>query len=208
MADNQQRQGGNRPGGNRPGGNRFGGNRSPRGDRRDQDEGPKLDERVVQISRVAKVVKGGRHFGFRVVVVVGDNNGSVGIGVGKAREVPDAIRKGNERARKAMHKVAMAGTTIPHPILTKFGASQVMLKPASPGTGVIAGGGVRAVMECAGIRDVLTKSLGSSNRLNVVRATMQALNELRQPEQESKRRGKPIDELLPPWRRTSHVQPG
>lgn len=204
MADNQQRQGGNRPGGNRPGGNRF-----SRGDRnRDQDEGPKLDERVVQISRVAKVVKGGRHFGFRVVVVVGDNNGNVGLGIGKSREVPDAIRKGTERARKAMQKVSMAGTTIPHPVLTKFGASQVMLKPASPGTGVIAGGGVRAVMECAGIRDVLTKSLGSANRLNVVRATMQALNELREPAQEAKLRGKTLDDMLPPWRRTKNVQPG
>ncbi len=204
------RPSGNRFGGNRPGGNRPGGSRPPRGDRNREreDEGPKLDERVVQISRVAKVVKGGRHFGFRVVVVVGDNNGSVGIGVGKAREVPDAIRKGTERARKAMQKVAMAGSTIPHPVLTKFGAAEVLLKPAAPGTGVIAGGGVRAVMECAGIRDVLTKSLGSANRLNVVRATMQALNELREPEYESKLRSKPMDELLPPWRRTSNVQPG
>ena len=204
-----ERQGGYRPGGgNRPGGNRPGGNRGPRNDRRDQDEGPKLDERVVHIARVSKVVKGGRHFGFRVVVVVGDNNGSVGLGVGKAREVPDAIRKGTERARKAMQKVAMAGTTIPHPVLTKFGAAEVMLKPASPGTGVIAGGGVRAVMECAGIRDVLTKSLGSSNRLNVVRATMQALNELREPAREAKLRGKVLDDILPPWRRTTNVQPG
>ena len=203
--------GGNRPGGFRPGGggNRPGGNRSPRNDRnRDQDEGPKLDERVVQIARVVKVVKGGRHFGFRVVVVVGDNNGSVGLGVGKAREVPDAIRKGTERARKAMQKIAMAGTTIPHPVVTKFGAAEVMLKPASPGTGVVAGGGVRAVMECAGIRDVLTKSLGSSNRLNVVRATMAALNELREPAHEAKLRGKLLNDILPPWRRTSNVQPG
>jgi small subunit ribosomal protein S5 len=206
--------GGNRPGGgNRFGGNRPGGGGGPpsRGgdrNREREDEGPKLDERVVHIARVAKVVKGGRHFGFRAVVVVGDNNGSVGIGIGKAREVPDAIRKGTERARKAMQKVSMAGTTIPHTILTKFGASEVMLKPASPGTGVIAGGGVRAVMECAGIRDVLTKSLGSSNRLNVVRATMQALQELREPEREAKLRNKTLNEVLPPWRRTSNVQPG
>src|SRR5512142_2002385 len=142
---------------------------------REQDEGPGLDERVVHISRVSKVVKGGRHFGFRAVIVVGDNNGSVGMGIGKAREVPEAIRKGTERARKSMVKVPLAGKTIPHPVFVKFGASHVLLKPATPGTGVIAAGGVRAVMECAGVRDVLTKSLGSSNKLNVVRATIQGL---------------------------------
>jgi small subunit ribosomal protein S5 len=198
-----QRPSGNRPGGNRPGGNRPG-DRRPRGRDR-EDEGPKLDERVVQISRVAKVVKGGRRFSFRALVVVGDNNGSVGIGVGKAREVPEAIRKGTEGARKTMLKVPLAGTTIPHPILTKFGASKVLLKPASPGTGVIAGGGVRAVLECAGVRDVLTKSLGSTNRLNVVQATWQALQELRAPETESKLRSKPVDDLLPPWRKAANV---
>jgi small subunit ribosomal protein S5 len=174
---------------------------------REQEE-PGLDERVVHIARVSKVVKGGRHFGFRAVVVVGDNNGSVGMGIGKAREVPEAIRKGTERARKSMVKVPLAGTTIPHSILTKFGASKVMLKPATPGTGVIAAGGVRAVLECAGVRDVLTKSLGSTNRLNVVRATMQALGEMIEPEVEAKRRNKPVQQLLPPWRRTSNGQSG
>ncbi len=184
---------------------RSGGNR-PRERERD-DEGPGLDERVVHISRVSKVVKGGRHFGFRIVVVVGDNNGSVGVGIGKAREVPEAIRKGTEHARKAMQKVRLAGTTIPHAIESKFGASIVMLKPATPGTGVIAAGGVRAVMECAGIRDVLTKSLGSSNRLNVVYATMQALQEMNDADAESKRRNKPVDSLLPPWRKTQNAKP-
>ncbi len=175
---------------------------------REQDEGPGLDERVVHISRVSKVVKGGRHFGFRAVVVVGDNNGSVGVGIGKAREVPEAIRKGTERARKAMIKVSLAGTTIPHTINTKFGASHVLLKPATPGTGVIAAGGVRAVLECAGVRDVLTKSLGSPNRLNVVRATMQALKDMSDAEVESKRRNKPVQQLLPPWRRKNNGQTG
>ncbi len=193
--------GGGRPGGGRPG------DRRPR-ERDREDEGPKLDERVVNISRVAKVVKGGRHFGFRAVVVVGDNNGSVGVGIGKAREVPEAIRKGTERARKAMRPVSLSGATIPHPVIVKFGASEVLLKPASAGTGVIAGGGVRAVLECAGVRDVLTKSLGSANRLNVVCATMRALEELRDPQVESKLRGKPLDDLLPPWRRASNAQPG
>lgn len=185
---------------NRPMGNR------PR--EREQEEGPGFDERVVHIARVSKVVKGGRHFGFRAVVVVGDNNGSVGMGIGKAREVPEAIRKGTERARKSMVKVALAGTTIPHAVFTKFGASQVMLKPATPGTGVIAAGGVRAVLECAGVQDVLTKSLGSSNKLNVVRATMQALQEMNEVEVEAKRRNKPVQQLLPPWRRTNNGQPG
>ncbi len=180
--------------------------RRPR--QRDEDQGPSLDERVVHISRVAKVVKGGRHFGFRAVVVVGDNNGSVGVGVGRAREVPEAIRKGTERARKSMVKVSLAGATIPHTIETKFGASLVLLKPATPGTGVIAGGGVRAVLECAGVRDVLTKSLGSSNRLNVVRATMQALTGLRDAEIAAQRRNKPVQQLLPPWRRKENGQSG
>lgn len=172
-------------------------------EREREQEGPTLDERVVEIGRTAKVVKGGRHFGFRAVVVVGDNKGSVGIGVGKAREVPDAVRKGTEKARKAMRPVPLAGRTIPHPVLAKFGASQVLLKPATPGTGVIAGGGVRAVLECAGVRDVLTKSLGSSNKLNVVRATIQALSQMRNAEDESKKRNRPVADMLPPWRKTN-----
>jgi small subunit ribosomal protein S5 len=162
----------------------------------------------VSIDRTAKVVKGGRHFGFRVVVVAGDNNGSVGVGVGKAREVPEAIRKGTERARKTMVKVPLAGTTIPHPLISKFGASSVMLKPATPGTGVIAAGGVRAVMECAGVRDVLTKSLGSSNRLNVVRATWEGLKNMSDVDAEAKRRNKPVQQFLPPWRKTQNAKQG
>jgi small subunit ribosomal protein S5 len=182
------------------------GNR-PRGDReRREEEGPSFDERVIDIARVSKVVKGGRHFGFRVVVVAGDNHGTVGVGIGKAREVPEAIRKGTERARKAMVKVPLAGTTIPHTITTRFGASQVLLKPATPGTGVIAAGGVRAVLECAGVRDVLTKSLGSANRLNVVCATWQALQDMTDAEVEAKRRNKPVSQLLPPWRRVKDGQ--
>jgi len=183
--------------------------KNPRGrERAVEDIGPKFDERVVSITRTAKVVKGGRHFGFRVVVVAGDNNGSVGVGVGKAREVPDAIRKGTERARKAMVKIPLAGTTIPHEAIAKFGASQVLLKPATPGTGVIAAGGVRAVLECAGVRDVLTKSLGSSNRLNVVRATWEALKQMKDVNEEAKRRNKPVQQLVPPWRKVSDVNPG
>jgi len=158
-----------------------------------------LEERVINIARVAKVVKGGRRFGFRVVVVVGDGQGSVGAAVGKAREVPEAIRKGIERAKKNMIKVPIRGTTIPHEVLAKHGAAKVLLRPASPGTGVIAGGGVRAVVEAAGVKDILTKSLGSDNILNVVRATMVGLKQLKDPEEEARRRERPIKEVLPFW---------
>ncbi len=167
----------------------------------DLGEGEELEERIVHIARVSKVVSGGRHFAFRVVVVVGDRKGSVGVGVGKAREVPEAIRKGVERAKRDMKPVPMIGSTIPHPVLARFGGAQVLMKPASPGTGVIAGGGVRAVLEAAGVRDVLTKSLGSPNILNVVWATMTGLRQLKDIEVEARLRGKTVEEVSPPWRK-------
>lgn len=142
-----------------------------------------LNEKLVSLSRVVKVVKGGKNLHFRALVVVGDGNGFVGAGLGKAREVPDAIRKAGVDARKNIIQIKMKGATIPHRIVAKFGAAQVMLKPASPGTGVIAGGGVRAVIEAAGIKDILSKSLGSSNSINVVKATIIALANLRLPEE-------------------------
>jgi small subunit ribosomal protein S5 len=160
-----------------------------------------LDERVVSIARVAKVIKGGRRFAFRVVVVAGDNRGNVGVGIGKSRGVPEAIRKATERARRAMHPVTLSGTTIPHEITIKYGGSRILLKPASPGTGVIAGGGVRAVLEAAGVRDILTKSLGSSNQLNMIRATLIGLETMKDPETLAKIRGKSVEEVQPVWRR-------
>jgi len=172
--------------------------RKPRA-QKEKEEGDGLDERVVHIARTAKVVKGGRRFAFRAVVVVGDNKGSVGVGIGKSRAVPDAIRKGSERARKNMRLIALAGTTIPHEVMVRYSAARVLLKPASPGTGVIAGGGVRAVVEAAGIRDILTKSLGSSNILNVIKATMIALEQLKDPATEAARRGVPLNRVTPFW---------
>lgn len=173
-----------------------------RRERRDRDdEREELDERVVNITRVAKVISGGRRFAFRTVVIVGDNNGRVGAGIGKARGVPDSIRKGSERARKNMQRVALSGTTIPHEVTARYGGAVVMLKPAAPGTGVIAGGGVRAVLEATGVRDILTKSQGSANLLNVTMATIAALNMLRSPEQIAAMRGKNINDVRPFWER-------
>jgi small subunit ribosomal protein S5 len=168
-------------------------------------EGEELQERVVHISRVSKVVKGGRRFSFRALVVVGDGNGRVGVGVGKAREVPSAIRKGMERAKGSMVAVPLYGRTIPHDIVVDFGAAKVLMKPASPGTGVIAGGGVRAVVEAAGVRDILSKSMGSDNVFNVVMATFKGLTELTDIESQAERRGKSVAELLPPWRAMADV---
>ena len=155
-----------------------------------------LEETVVQVARVSKVVQGGRRFSFRALVVVGDRAGHVGAGIGKAAEVPDAIKKGVEEAKKALIEVPLLGTTIPYMVLRNYGASEVLLKPAAPGTGVIAGGAVRAVVEAAGIRDILTKSLGSSTALNTVMATMDGLRALASFETEAARRGRSVAELV------------
>ena len=168
-------------------------------ERRSFDDRDELDERVVDITRVAKVLKGGRRFGFRAVVVVGDNNGQVGVGIGKARSVPDAIRKGSARARRDMQSVPLAGTTIPHEVIGEHGGAKVLLRPASRGTGVIAGGGVRAVVEAAGVKDILSKSLGSANALNVILATLEGMRLLRNPQEVAEIRGRPVSEVRPPW---------
>jgi len=160
-----------------------------------------FEERVIEIARVAKVVKGGRRFQFRVTVVIGDKKGTISMGVGKANAVPDAMRKASERARKNMKVVNVIGTTIPHEVLGKVAGARIMLKPAHPGTGVVAGGGVRAVLEVAGIRDILTKSQGSANVLNVVQATFHALEQLKSPQEEAARRGKNPSDLMPFWER-------
>src|SRR3954452_9442363 len=191
----QGTQRGTRAGGNDRGGNERGGR--ARRDGRGAPEKSALLERVVTINRVAKVVKGGRRFSFTALVVVGDGEGTVGVGYGKAKEVPAAIAKGVEEAKKAFFKVPRIQGTIPHPVQGEKAAGVVMLRPAAPGTGVIAGGSARAVLECAGIHDILSKSLGSSNAINVVHATVEALRSLETPEAVAARRGLPVEDVAP-----------
>jgi small subunit ribosomal protein S5 len=179
------------------GGGRGGRDGGGRGGRDGGQDKSQFVERVVAINRVAKVVKGGRRFSFTALVVVGDGDGTVGVGYGKAKEVPAAIAKGVEEAKKAFFKVPRIQGTIPHPIQGEEAAGVVLLRPASPGTGVIAGGPVRAVLECAGIHDVLSKSLGSDNAINVVHATVAALRGLERPEEVAARRGLPIEDVAP-----------
>jgi small subunit ribosomal protein S5 len=193
MSGTQRRTGGGTGaagGGDRRGGGRDGGRGGPQ-------EKSNYIERVVAINRVAKVVKGGRRFSFTALVVVGDGDGTVGVGYGKAKEVPAAIAKGVEEAKKAFFKVPRIQGTIPHPVQGEKAAGVVMLRPASPGTGVIAGGSARAVLECAGVHDVLAKSLGSANAINVVHATVVALQSLEEPEAVAKRRGKSVEHVTP-----------
>lgn len=201
----RQRDGGNGPAGNdnnssnAGGGNDRRGGRGRRDDRggRDRDQERNQLERVVAINRVSKVVKGGRRFSFTALVIVGDGQGMVGVGYGKAKEVPAAIQKGVEEARKNFFRVPLIGSTVTHPVQGEAAAGVVMLRPASPGTGVIAGGAVRAVLECAGVHDVLAKSLGSDNAINVVHATVAALKMLQRPEEVAARRGLSIEEVAP-----------
>jgi len=195
----RQRDGGNGPAGND---NNNSNERRGRGERRDRggrdrDQDRNQLERVVAINRVSKVVKGGRRFSFTALVVVGDGQGLVGVGYGKAKEVPAAIQKGVEEARKNFFRVPLIGGTVTHPVQGEAAAGVVMLRPASPGTGVIAGCAVRAVLECAGVHDVLAKSLGSDNAINVVHATVAALKMLQRPEEVAARRGLPIEDVAP-----------
>ncbi|MFN8107692.1 MAG: 30S ribosomal protein S5 [Nocardioidaceae bacterium] len=196
MSAPQQRAGGDR---SNDRGNDRGGRNDRRGGRDSRNSGDKSNylERVVAINRVAKVVKGGRRFSFTALVIVGDGDGMVGVGYGKAREVPAAIAKGVEEAKKNFFRVPRIQGTIPHPVQGEKAAGVVLLRPASPGTGVIAGGPVRAVLECAGIHDVLSKSLGSSNQINIVHATVEALQMLEAPEAVAARRGLPVEEVAP-----------
>ncbi len=188
---------------NNPGDNRGGGrdNRDNRGrdgrDGRDGDDSGLRESRVITINRVAKVVKGGRRFSFTALVVIGDGNGRVGLGYGKAKEVPLAIQKGTEEAKRNLFEVPMAGSTIIHPVLGTTGGGKVMMKPAAPGTGVIAGGAARVILEEAGVHDVLCKSLGSANHINVARATVAGLKSLQRPDEIAARRGLPADQFVP-----------
>ena len=172
--------------------------RQQRSQGRRDDQQSQFDERVIQINRVAKVVKGGRRFSFTALVVVGDGKGKVGIGYGKAKEVPAAIQKGMETARRSMVEIPMAGQTVVHEIIGEHSASRVLVKPAAPGTGVIAGGAARQIIEAAGIKDALAKSLGSPTHLNVARATMNALTGQRRPDDVAKLRGKQAEDIVPP----------
>ena len=197
MAERERRDGG-RSADNQNNNRGERGGRGRRDDRRNQnDDRDKYIERVITINRVAKTVKGGRNMSFTALVVVGDGQGMVGVGYGKAKEVPAAIQKGAEEARKNFFRVPMIGGTIPHPVQAEEAAGIVMLRPAAPGTGLIAGGAVRPVLECAGVQDVLSKSLGTNNSINVVHATVDALKQLVRPEEVAARRGKSLEEVTP-----------